>query len=61
MQDVPPLSPVATATNNTPALISLIANQDGESQGASEILTVNNLDKVGPRLVEGQHTYCRTL
>ena len=21
---------------------------------------VNNLDKVSPRLVEGQHTYCRT-
>ena len=85
MQDAPPFSPVATTTNNIPALISLIANWDGESQDASEILTtvfeaedymdcienlpttdidplsfVNNLDKVGPRLVGGQHTYCRT-
>lgn len=86
MQNVPPPSPVATTTDGTPALISLIANWDGESQDTSEILTtvfeakdymdciknlrtigidppsfVNNLDKVGPRLVGGQHTYCRAL
>ena len=81
---MPPLSPVATTTNDTLALISLIAIWDMESQGTSEILTtvfkaadymdcienlqakdidplsfVNNLDKVSPRLVEGQHAYCR--
>lgn len=82
MQNVPPLSSVATTTKNTPALISLIANWDGKSHDTNKILTaifdymncienlqaididllsfVNNLDKVCPRLVEGQHTYCRT-
>ena len=86
MQNAPSLGPVVTTTKDTPALISLIANWDGESRDTSEILTtvfeakdyidcienlqaididppsfVNNLDKVGPRLVEGQHTYRRIL